>query len=90
MAAVTVVADHRGSSDKQADAATQLAYVGDAVLRATVHHDRFYAFQCHATVEVWRDGWQEVVRLGGTDVESPDKTLPKLYDLAALVLRGGE
>lgn len=83
---IKVVADHRGSSRDQSYNATQIAYAGEDVLRATVHFDQFYDFQSQATVAVWRDGWQEIIRLGGTDVEEPDATLPKLYALAALVL----
>lgn len=85
--AVTVVAHHRGASTKQAEDETQLVYAGPDVLRARVHHDRFYDFQCFATVEVWRDGWTEVARLGGTDIAEPAKTFPALYALAAMVLR---
>jgi hypothetical protein len=83
-----VVTDHRGSSDPTGTArdATQIAHAGPNVLRATVHKD-FYAFQSRATVQVWRDGWQEVIRLVGSDVDVPDATLPELYRLAALVLQ---
>lgn len=87
MSEITVVADHRGASTNQAADATQIAYMAEDVLRAWVHFDRFYDFQSRATVEVWRDGWKQIIQLGGTDVEEPDSTLTKLYALAALVLR---
>lgn len=89
--AVTVVADHRGTGTRSnVDDATQIVYAGTDVLRARVHHDHSYDFQSHASVEVWRDGWKEVARLGGTDVGHPDKTFPALYALAAMVLRPAE
>lgn len=88
MTDVQIVTDHRGSTDRTGSCkdATQIAYAGSDVLRATVHLD-YYEFQNRATVEVWRDGWQEIIRLGGSDVQEPDATLPELYRLAALVLQ---